>query len=434
MLETVREFAAERLEACGEAAEVHQRLIEWALTLFRPDLLIAFGAGQQQMLTHLTSELDNLRAAVHWGVECYPPARDLAGFLAWYFVMRGLVGEATTLVERALAAGPADPPAVRAKLLWAGASAAYSRSEYDRALHDAARGEALATDEMMPGNGDFLVIRGLVASFRGAFAEAETLLQRAILSFERLARPAPANHAQTFLAMTLFRAGQVERASALIDEALAVARARGDDWCTAVALFTVARIARDRGGAGGAQAAFVESARLGWSFGDVRQVGASLSRLAVMAVHHQQFEAAVTLLAFATTLEETSGNVPAAGGSTSARRTLAELQAQLPTETFDATLRIGQRLTAEEAIAFAAALELPSRPALPAVASTPYGLTPRELEILRLLVEDLSSQQIAEQLFISQRTVTTHITNIFNKLGVSSRAAAVALALRQGLV
>jgi non-specific serine/threonine protein kinase len=435
MLETVREFAAELAEEHDEFDDLHQRVTTWALTLFRPDLLVTFGAGHQNMLHHLTSELDNLRSAVHWGLERHPRARELAGFLAWYYVIRGLTGEATALVERALTPAHADSATVRARLLWAGASAAFARREYDRALVYVALGEELATDDMVPGTGDFLVIRGLVASFHGAYAEAETLLRRAVLRYESLARPAGANHAQTFLAMTLFRAGDIRRSEALANEALTTARARGDIWCTAIALFTVARIARDRGDASKALAAFVESARLGWSIGDVRQAGACLARIAGMAMRHQQSEPAVSLLAHATSLEEMSGNIPADGGQTRARTTLAELQAELPTATFDAALQAGQRMTTEEAIAFAASLALPSHPGSPTLtASTPYGLTPRELEVLRLLVEDRSSQQIAEELFISRRTVTTHITNIFNKLGVNSRAAAVALALRQGLV
>ncbi len=48
-------------------------------------------------------------------------------------------------------------------------------------------------------------------------------------------------------------------------------------------------------------------------------------------------------------------------------------------------------------------------------------LTRRELEIARLISEGLTSQQIAARLFISARTVTTHVTNMLNKLGLSSR-------------
>jgi DNA-binding CsgD family transcriptional regulator len=61
------------------------------------------------------------------------------------------------------------------------------------------------------------------------------------------------------------------------------------------------------------------------------------------------------------------------------------------------------------------------------------GLTPRELEVLRLLVEGRSNRQIAEQLFISGKTASVHVTNILTKLGVHSRLEAAALARRLGL-
>ena len=61
------------------------------------------------------------------------------------------------------------------------------------------------------------------------------------------------------------------------------------------------------------------------------------------------------------------------------------------------------------------------------------GLTPREVEVLRLLVEGRSNRQIAEQLFISGKTASVHVTNLLAKLGVHSRLEAAATARRLGL-
>ena len=61
-------------------------------------------------------------------------------------------------------------------------------------------------------------------------------------------------------------------------------------------------------------------------------------------------------------------------------------------------------------------------------------LTARETEVLRLLVQGKSTREVSDALFISPRTTSTHITNILGKLGVSTRTAAVALAMREGLV
>jgi DNA-binding NarL/FixJ family response regulator len=61
-------------------------------------------------------------------------------------------------------------------------------------------------------------------------------------------------------------------------------------------------------------------------------------------------------------------------------------------------------------------------------------LTARETDVLGLLVSGRSNPEIADVLFISRRTVTTHITNIFAKLGVSNRVEATTAAQLRGLV
>ncbi len=62
-----------------------------------------------------------------------------------------------------------------------------------------------------------------------------------------------------------------------------------------------------------------------------------------------------------------------------------------------------------------------------------YGLTPRECEVLSLLVDGLSQPEIAERLYLSPKTVGTHIQRIMGKMGVKSRTQAVAVAAREGL-
>ncbi|MEM7346115.1 MAG: response regulator transcription factor, partial [Chloroflexota bacterium] len=59
------------------------------------------------------------------------------------------------------------------------------------------------------------------------------------------------------------------------------------------------------------------------------------------------------------------------------------------------------------------------------------GLTDRELGILKLVGQGLSNKQIGKELFISDRTVQAHLSNIFSKLGVSSRTEAVMYAVRK---
>jgi DNA-binding NarL/FixJ family response regulator len=73
---------------------------------------------------------------------------------------------------------------------------------------------------------------------------------------------------------------------------------------------------------------------------------------------------------------------------------------------------------------------LPMKPA----AVYPDGLTAREVEVLRLVAQGLTDAQIAEQLVISPRTVNNHLTAIYSKIQVSSRAAATRYAMEHQLV
>jgi DNA-binding NarL/FixJ family response regulator len=76
------------------------------------------------------------------------------------------------------------------------------------------------------------------------------------------------------------------------------------------------------------------------------------------------------------------------------------------------------------------------RPAQPAAAAAPgpFGdLSPRELEILRLIAEGRANKEIARRLTISERTARTHVSNILRKLGLTSRTQAALLAVRENL-
>jgi DNA-binding CsgD family transcriptional regulator len=98
----------------------------------------------------------------------------------------------------------------------------------------------------------------------------------------------------------------------------------------------------------------------------------------------------------------------------------------------------GRALAPEEAIAYALAPPAPqaaegAEAPPPDRRRLPGGLTAREAEVLRLVAAGKTDRQIAAALVLSEATVGRHLANVYAKLGVSSRAAATAFALRAGL-
>ncbi|HET6445038.1 MAG TPA: response regulator transcription factor [candidate division Zixibacteria bacterium] len=63
-----------------------------------------------------------------------------------------------------------------------------------------------------------------------------------------------------------------------------------------------------------------------------------------------------------------------------------------------------------------------------------YNLTPREMEVLALIVDGMTNREISEQLIISQSTTRLHVSNILSKLGASNRTEAAAMALQNNLL
>jgi DNA-binding NarL/FixJ family response regulator len=117
---------------------------------------------------------------------------------------------------------------------------------------------------------------------------------------------------------------------------------------------------------------------------------------------------------------------------------LADLQSSLDTPAFTTAWEAGRALSPDEAVVAARRVITdalaPSTTGTVNTSRSLAGLTPREFDVLRLLVEGHSDREIGEALFIGTRTVQTHVANLFAKLGVNARAEAAAVAVRRGLV
>ena len=98
---------------------------------------------------------------------------------------------------------------------------------------------------------------------------------------------------------------------------------------------------------------------------------------------------------------------------------------------------LGLTITGRKVVVKEVAVEVPM-PLAPFAPDTAkiaaLGITPRELEVLQLIAEGLSNKEMAERLFVSENTVKTHTSRVFDKLGASRRTQAVQLAKSQRLI
>ncbi len=180
-----------------------------------------------------------------------------------------------------------------------------------------------------------------------------------------------------------------------------------------------------------------ESIVLSHDLGQISETAHSLTELAAVALTTRDMHTAARLLGAADRiLEETGIAMMTWTSQADHDAQVAEVRSALGDADFTAAFAAGRALTLNEAVAEALAFT-PSPTGSDAlvtseVAGSPGGLTPREWEVLRLMADGLTNQEIADRLFLSRRTVTSHATTILGKLGLTSRTAAVSYAIRHG--
>jgi DNA-binding CsgD family transcriptional regulator len=238
------------------------------------------------------------------------------------------------------------------------------------------------------------------------------------------------------LADAAFRRGELSRSQALASEALAIGRTTTDVKLLTLALVGAAQIASARGEHAVAAELLVESLtrtnQAGYWIGWADTLGGCAS----VAVAAGQTATAAQLLSAAMAVCEEIG-MPRLLHQAQYQRTLAAVQMRLDEEQFAAAWSAGGELTHEEVRIAAEDVLRAGTLADAGVSASPaerFGLTPRERQVLRLLVEGQSDKEIGEALFISHRTVMAHVAHILAKLDVPSRAAAAQVSLREGLL
>jgi DNA-binding NarL/FixJ family response regulator len=170
--------------------------------------------------------------------------------------------------------------------------------------------------------------------------------------------------------------------------------------------------------------------------GDQQGMAGCARDLASVAALTGQHEQAVHLFGASEALREAIGawaiGAPTPRQPARYEQAVAEASAGLGDEAFSAAWEAGRAMPLEDAFTTALAVisQAAARPTPAPIAR--FGLTPRELEILRFVAGGSSNLEIAETLFISVPTVKRHLTNILGKLEVTSRTDAAAFARAHG--
>jgi ATP/maltotriose-dependent transcriptional regulator MalT len=233
-----------------------------------------------------------------------------------------------------------------------------------------------------------------------------------------------------------YELGDWSRAEAVLEEALDRWRHLGNPWGTGIVLVKLGDIAQARGEEARAAEFYVESLDLWWGQDNPLGTVEILTGLARLAVRKQP-ELAARLFGAVAALQGRIGLAPAPVLRARNDRALAVARVALGEKIFEAAWLAGSDLPMGRAIAEAKTVSLEASRTVrpdPGSSAVPGSLSSRELEVLKLVATGLSNAQVAQELFLSSRTVNTHLTSIYRKLEVPSRSAATRFAVEQGLV
>lgn len=279
-------------------------------------------------------------------------------------------------------------------------------------------GETAATAPALYAHGSALLAAGCPADARADLAACHALQSR--LDPER-------SIALPWLALAASAVGDHDAARALLEPVLEGSPDRPPTTVTATARWVRALVASAEGDDLGADTYARAAAEEALAVGAHALVADTLEVLAASRVEGGAPEEGTRLLAAAAVLRDrlgylaTHGRDPGATGS-EARRALGD-------EPFASAWADGARLGPDEAVAVA----LRGHPRRKRRTHGWGSLTPAELEIVRLVAKGLTNPQIAEQLFVARETVKAHLSSVFAKLGVSTRAELAAQATRRGI-
>jgi non-specific serine/threonine protein kinase len=456
LLETLRQYGRERLAEAGEAAAVHERHADHFRALAEAHRRL--DRANRDRGVHLRSwhaqaaaEHDNFRQALSWygdGARAGDAAAaqrglQLAVALFQFWNVRGYLGECATWLRTFLAhPGPAAPTGTRARALtWLAIAVRWTGT-------GEAEAEALALVEQSL---DVARRAGdrweeAVALYNlGAHGQARDLgaararLEEALAIMREL-------DGKLWIAAILhdfgnvaFRLGDLDGARTYQEQALALHRETGEEWMLSLTLEWLSHTVEAQGDPERALALCEEALRLRRSLDARPRVATILVRLAALYRARGDLARARDLLEESAAIRRQTGTLRFTAAALRELAEVARLQGDLPA----ARAASEEALSLEESgalaratdrqIAAAVAASRGAPPRGPGSPGRPGGLTAREAEVLRHVAAGATDRQIAAALVVSEDTVGRHLTHIFRKLNVASRAGASAFAVRHGL-
>ncbi len=445
LLDTMREFGAERL--AQTAAETGADIIgqlrvrhrDYYLDLAAEAVAGSVGAEQTRWLARLGAETDNLRAALDFSFAT--PGQQGAGLrlttlLRPYWHMVGQFTEGRSWHNLAVAVNPGSP-----ENAWAVFGAGVLAVPQGDLTTGAALLERAAALAAAGGDENLAACvsdaQGIVAFNGGDLETARARYEEALASYQRIGFGDPlALVTYSRLASVCLLTAELDRAVQLCEECLRRCDATGEQWARGGALYVRGATRWLSGDTTGAIEDCLACLRIVESVNDLHTIAMSFDLLSVCRVATAEFELAAVLHGAGDALW-TLLNAPVLMGPDYAeiRKGAADTaRAALGGERFDELLSRGLAMHLADALAMAKG-ETPADGVLgESAGSAARQLTRREKEIAALVAAGLGNREIAARLFLSKRTVDSHMEHIFTKLGLSSRTqlASWVLGQRQG--
>jgi predicted ATPase/DNA-binding CsgD family transcriptional regulator len=455
MLETVREFARERLAESDEATAVEAAHAAYMLAYAEqaePELL---GPDEARWLSRCDAELGNIRAALAWGLDHdVESALRLASALWSYWAWCQLAEGRRWL--RAALERPTPAAVLRANAQTVQAALALLEADVATAVlavQAAIPVVAAAGDQIAEAKARWL--SACAGFFTGQLAAALPELDRALVLFTAATTSTDcgwAAYARWNRGVAALLLGEREAGLAHYEAALAEARAVGSAAITLIILSDFAGWLGEwetppstGGGLGKEQTPPSGSGELGEELAGARQM---LQEALALAVDHAGSWLVSGPLIGLALIDALAVEAASAARRVGAVEALFVLHGVVPTASYLARLERAVSLAStalgEElyTAAWTAGRDDPQTVIAAAIGQAhdrgefgdPYRLSPREREVLALLISGQTDKEIARALAISYRTVSNHVASILGKLGARSRAEAAVRALRHGLL